>query len=184
MDTDSRKEVERILQDGFSDREAMPATEENISSDECWGVFFEHLAHLAVHENDKRHRDRMRETLMTKLLCGGSLSPAERAWLIYVLGNLDDVPCECKNGRPIDGAGENFLRLALAAFWIDDEIRNPGTKRGHVTARLNRAASALCKSYETVRKMYYGDNPVRDLIPCLKKRGFNPLGKNRKIDAP
>lgn len=183
MDTDSRKEVERILKDGFSDREVMPATEENISSDECWGVFFEHLAHLAVHVNDKSHRDTMREMVMTNLLCGVPLCAAERAWLIYVLGKVDDTPSDSKNGRPIDGYGEGLLRGALAAFLIDDEIRNPGTQRGYITSRLNRAASALCKSYEAIRKIYY-DDAFKVYLNRRKEMGFNPLGKIRKIAEP
>ncbi|MBP6710382.1 MAG: hypothetical protein KA150_03955 [Propionivibrio sp.] len=183
MDTDSRKEVERILKDGFSDREVMPATEENIFSDECWSVYFEHLAHLAVHVNDKSHRDTMREVVTTHLLCGAPLCAAERAWLIYVIGKVDDTPSESNNGRPIDGYGERLLRGALAVFLIDDEIRNPGTKRGYITARLNRAASTLCKSYESIRKIYY-DASFKVYLNRRKERGFNLPGKIRKIGEP
>ena len=182
MSSDSREEVERILNDGFADREDElnrldmfgPKGYDHILSDDCWGVFSEHQAHLAVHVNDIRHRGAMRETVITRLLCGNSLYPADRAWLIYVLGKLDDIPCESKNGHPIDGDGEIFLKMKLAAFLIDDEIKNPGTKRGYIKARLNRAADAICKSYEVVRKIYYDDS-FKKLLENLKERGFNPL---------
>ena len=131
-------------------------------------------AHRAVHVNDKRHRDAMLTHVQDSLLCGGCLSAAERAWLVYVLNKLDDMPCECKNGRPIDGNEEVLNRLALIAFIIDDEMKNPDKGRGHITARLKRAADKLSKSYEAVRKVYYSKGFGR-WLEVMKERGFNPL---------
>jgi len=115
----------------------------------------------------------MRYRIASSLLFGFPLMSSDKAWLIYLLDRIEDAPCECNNGRSIDGNGEALNRLALVAFIINDEIEYPDKKRGYVTQRLNRASLALCKSYESVRKMYYSKS-FRPLLERMKERGFNP----------
>lgn len=182
MSTDTQDEIERIIRQGFPDRPEVnapfdfnsDADKAQILSEEFGAASAEHQAHLAVHKNDKWHRDLMRHTVAEKIRLGVSLYPAEQAWLVYLLGKIEDAPCECNNGRPIEGNEDALFRLALVAFILDDEIKNPDKKRGYVTMRLKRAANALSKSYEVVRKTYYAKS-FHPLLERMKARGFNPL---------
>ena len=174
MKKDLLFEVNRLLSEGFPMPDEKRLDFSNGPTESALSAALESAAHLAVNVNDKRHRDVMLTHVQASLLCGGDLSAAERAWLFYVLNKLDDIPCECKNGRPIDGNEEALFRMTLVAFVIDDEIKNPDRKRGYVTRRLKRASEALKKSYETVRKMYYAKS-FNPLLKRMKERGFNPL---------
>lgn len=115
--------------------------------------YLQHMAHEAVNVNDRRHRDGMRDSVCSTLLHGGPLDVAERAWLIYVLSKLKDLPHESK-GRAIRGNERIEFMLQLIGF-IESEERKAGKyKPGDVTKRLHDASEHFGKGFETVNAMY------------------------------
>jgi hypothetical protein len=124
----------------------------------------QHTAHDAVNVNDRRHRDWMRDSVCSTLLHGGTLDVAERAWLIYVLSKMKDMPHESK-GRAIKGNERIEFMLQLIGF-IEYEERKAGKyKPGDVTKRLHDAAEHFGKGFESVNAMY-------------KSKAFKRLRKN------
>ncbi len=111
------------------------------------------MAHEAVNVNDRRHRDDMRDRMCALLLHGGALEIAERAWLIYVLSRLRDLPHESR-GRAIQGDERIKFMLQLIGFIEDDERKAGKNKRGDVTKRLHSAAEHFRKSFDSVNAMY------------------------------
>lgn len=115
-----------------------------------------HWAHEAVHVNDRRHRDAMRDRICALLLFGGHLTVAEKAWLIYLLRNIDDkdIPREAKKGPPVKGDERIEFMLDVVGFVLSDESEHPNST---VDERFERAAEKLPASKQKVRAMYYSD---------------------------
>lgn len=164
--------IEAIIRDGFPMPKGYPPAAD-LPLDVYGEIEMGAAAHRAVNSNDKSVRDFMRMSVIERLRSKVTLSNAEIAWLIYVLSNLRDMPCECRNGRPVDIRAEFLFRMELAAFIIKDETVNAKKERGYVVARLNRAASCLAKSYEAVRAVYYSRS-FKTTLENVRRRGLNP----------
>ncbi len=137
---------------------------------EDWEKVMQGAAHAAVNINDKSHRENMRDAVTTSLLHRGALSLAERAWLIYVLSRLKDLPHDSK-GRSIRGNERIEFMLQLIGFIEDDERKAGKYKPGDVTRRLHSAAEHFHKGYETVAAMYKSKEFKR-LRKSLANRGI------------
>lgn len=152
------QEIAQLFVAGFPKPEQIP------NPPGGWPEYFQFMAHEAVNVNDRRHRDEMRDRVCTTLLHGGALNVAERAWLIYVLSRLKELPHESK-GRAIKGNERIEFMLQLIGF-IEYEERKAGEyKPGDVTKRLHDAAEHFGKGFETVNAMY-------------KSKAFKRLRKN------
>lgn len=127
------------------------------------------MAHEAVNVNDRRHRDGLRDSVCSTLLHGGTLDIAERAWLIYVLSKLKELPHESK-GRAIKGNERIEFMLQLIGF-IEHEERKAGKyKPGDVTKRLHDAAEHFGKGFESVNAIYKS-KAFKQLRKSLADRG-------------
>lgn len=152
------QEIAQLFVAGFPKPEQIP------NPPGGWPEYFQFMAHEAVNVNDRRHRDEMRDRVYATLLHGGALNVAERAWLIYVLSKLKELPHESK-GRAIKGNERIEFMLQLIGF-IEYEERKAGEyKPGDVTKRLHDAAEHFGKGFETVNAMY-------------KSKAFKRLRKN------
>ena len=129
-----------------------------------WEEVTQSVAHAAVNINDKYHRENMRDAVTTNLLHSGALSLAERAWLIYVLSKLKELPHESK-GRAIKGNERIEFMLQLIGFIEADERKAGKYKPGDVTKRLHDAAEHFGKGFDSVNAMY-------------KSKAFKRLRKN------
>lgn len=125
--------------------------------------FFDGLAHRAVNVNEKRGRDWMKLYAIDWLLHNRPLPSALRAWLIYVLGAMDDLPHKSK-GAPVKGFDSLVFKNQLASYIAKTGHPIP---RGHTEKRLRAAADHLCTSYETVRAAFY-DKDFKGLIDLFK----------------
>lgn len=172
MSDKSRDEVIRLIVDKFP---AVPEEEMAIApkgpSEDAYSAFMKHLAHLAIHENDKRNRDSMADCVRTKLFSGEALSVGERAWLLYVLAKLPDMPHEAK-GRAIRSEERMQLILQLIGFINSESVKN---RAKTVTKRLDLAASEFRKSYETIRALYYSAS-YKNLSKYYSERGIIDQG--------
>lgn len=153
MNDDDQWKIQELIKNGFPEQAwAMPgevghdpaALYENEAGD---------LAHLAVNSNDKTCREVMRSSVTDVLFNGGQLPVAARAWLIFVLANLKDLPHNGK-GRPKDGLAELQTLLRLLKFVEDDEETFPSKA---IQVRIEDAAKMFNKSYESIRAIYYSD---------------------------
>ncbi len=175
MDEEKRNElvdrVKFLLEEKFPEapESDLEISEEGPTEDQV-ALALEMMAHTAVHVNDKYHRDTMRWLVCKNLEMGGMLCAAERAWLLYVLRKLKDVP-HASRGRAILGQEENDLKINLIAFLHKDKIEIPDSA---MDERLRRAAENLnCKcahGYSTVRKMYYSKS-YRYFVKMLQEAG-------------
>ena len=179
MSANMREEIERILVQGFPDRPEVDvpfdffsdAGKERLLSDEFGAECTERNAHRAVHVNDKCHRDSMRQTVSDKLLLGSPLYPADRAWIIYVLAKLKDMPHEAK-GRATRSDEKRELALDLIAFMQNDRRVNPGRsidqRLHHASVELN---SKKPQSYSTLKNLYHS-NLYKMLVKWYRGRGL------------
>lgn len=172
-----RDAIHNLLRQGFPQPDDFPEI-----GDPCPENFGDLLmqgaAYAAVNVNDKRHRDDMRMFVIEHLLAGSPLTIAERAWIIYVLSALGDMPHESK-GAPMRGDDLAMFRCTLACFVVGDERSNPGRK---VTERLRAAAEILSASYEKVRAAYYAKD-FRPMCTRLEDRGIIDRVLNGKTVA-
>lgn len=155
------QEIARLFVAGFPKPDQIPHPPDGLPD------YLQLMAHEAVNVNDRRHRDSIRDSVCSTLLHGGALDVAERAWLIYVLSRLKDMPHESK-GRAIRGNERILFMLQLIGFIEDDERKAGKYKRGDVTRRLEAAAAHFGNGrdyYETVCAMY-------------KSKAFKRLRKN------
>ncbi len=175
MNRSIEDEITKLLEEGFPEPpEKDLHIDESGPNEKSYQAAMAAIAHLAVNVNDKQHRETMLYLVESRLLSGGSLAIAERAWLLYVLSKLDDMPHESK-GHPIQGNARIELMLSLIGFLLKDEIESPKSK---VTHRLERASQALAKSYEALRAVYYS-NGFKQLRQNLADRGNIPRVLNR-----
>lgn len=135
---------------------------ESASEAEKTEEYYLSLAHMAVNSNDKDYREIMGSHMIGRLTAGEELPIAARAWLIYVLSNLNDFPHE---GRGAPAKGRQFLerQTDLARFMAEHREQHPKCK---VTERLQAAASHMNLSYETVRSIYYS-NGYKQIVKSL-----------------
>ena len=131
----------------------------------------ESLAHNAVHVNDKKHRDTMRDLVCSGLAFGGELTAADRAWLIYIISKPEDMRHESK-GRATRSDDKFELTVQLIGFMHWDGNKYPNSA---VDDRLKRAAEGVCSkhshSYSTLKALYYSDD-YKKLNNYVLKRGL------------
>ncbi len=132
-----------VLGEGFSEAHEALAMEIN--------------AHAAIHLNDKKHRYTMRDLVCDRLSIGADITAAERAWLIYVISKLGDMPHESK-GRATRSVDKFELTVQLIGFMHRDSNEYPNSA---VDDSLKRAAEDICSkhshSYSTLKTLYYSD---------------------------
>ncbi len=141
------QQIAHLFVAGFPKPDQIPGTPDGLPD------YLQLLAHEAVNVNDRRHRDEIRDHVCSALLHGVALNVAERAWLIYVLSKLKDLPHESR-GRAIQSNERIVFMLQLIGFIEDDERKAGKYKRGDVTRRLHSAADHFGKSYDSVNVMY------------------------------
>lgn len=160
--------IYEIIRDGFpKPTGSVPSFPNFHHHDEIDG--FDHWSHEAVNVNDPSNRETMRGFVIHHLLHGFELPLSARAWLIYVLEELVDIPHRSK-GAPIQGRQKTEFLMKLVGFLDEDYLRSPNSK---VTERLKLASTQLCVSYEKVRQVYYSKQ-LTNFRGFLKNRRNNP----------
>jgi hypothetical protein len=119
--------------------------------------FFATMAHSATHVNDKEWRDRIKTVAINLLASGSELPPSARAWLIFVLSNLDDVPhfAMGSKGKPVAPFKRVRDIFDLAKFLADRH----GGKCPEQLSSIDQDAAliSLHMSASKVRKLFDSD---------------------------
>lgn len=113
-------------------------------------TYFYWLTHQAKYSNEVEYREVLQCEITTKLRAGKQLTKPESDWIVYVLEN-SDIPHESK-GAPRRNRDVINRQYDLAWFILNDSAVQPNAQ---IKIRLERAASRLCTSYETVKADYY-----------------------------
>lgn len=129
-------------------------------------AYYYWLTHQAKYHNEAEYREVLRHEITSKLRSGKPLTRPENEWLAYILERID-VPHESK-GAPKRKREVINRQYALAWFILNDKMESPVST---IKARLERATSTLCISYETVRNDYYSDEYKRtyDILSKLQQ---------------
>ena len=161
MDSEDIRQIQLMISRGFPAPPATPPLQGETTREQRQAhhdaeaaTFFDRLAHRAVNSNQKRDRDWMRSYATDFLLHGKPLPIAMRAWLLYVLGNVEDMPHAAMDdpGRPPD----DYQRLCdlnhLANFLAK---RHNGKCPSKLTSiDKDAAVHELCMSASAVRKLF------------------------------
>ena len=164
------KRVIDLLREGFPMPPDVPY-ESSMRFEDLAEIGMQARAHEAVNLNDKSIRAEMVLTVCENLMAGCALTVAERAWLIYVLNRLKDVPHKSRGRRLIQRDQRLEFLMHLIGFIEQDKRQSKNQKRGAVTERLHKAADHFCKSFDVIEKAYKSKE-YRNLRKNLLERGF------------